>query len=50
MNRKKISQARKNGSSIIISLSGFANEQDLYAIEKLNNQIILTPIEVIEKK
>lgn len=53
MNRKvttKVSQARKHGSSIALSMTGFINEGDFYMIERSGEQVILTPIEISEKK
>ena len=46
----KVSQARKHGGSVALSLTGFVNEGDFYMIEKSDKQIVLTPIDVSTKE
>ncbi len=40
----KIKQARKQGNSIVITLTDFIEEGEFYRIEKLDNKVVLSKI------
>ncbi len=49
-NKQTVRQARKSGGSIILTLTDFIKENEIYMVTKSGNNVILTNIKLEDHK